>query len=141
MIDKGHLQLSVRRQAELLGVNRNRLEPRQRLALCEEDLNIARRIDEIHLRFPEFGARRMKLWLSRENRPTTRRRVARIMRFMGLEAIYRKPRTSQPNLAHKVYPYLLRDRVVETVDEVWCADITYIVSVRPTPSIDAPSHV
>jgi putative transposase len=87
MIDKGHLRLSVRRQAELLGVNRNRLEPRQRLALRGEDLNIARRIDEIHLRFPEFGARRMKLWLSRENRPTTRRRVARIMRFMGLEAI------------------------------------------------------
>jgi putative transposase len=130
MIDKGHLRLSVRRQAELLGVNRNRLEPRQRLALRGEDLNIARRIDEIHLRFPEFGARRMKLWLSRENRPTTRRRVARIMRFMGLEAIYRKPRTIQPNLAHKVYPYLLRDRVVEAADEVWCADITYIPMAR-----------
>ena len=130
MIDKGHLQLSVRRQSELLGVNRNRLQPRQRGTLSEEDLKVARRIDEIYLRFPEFGARRMKLWLKREGWQLTRRKVARIMRFMGLEAIYRKPRTSQPNLAHKVYPYLLRDRVVEAADQVWCADITYIPMAR-----------
>ena len=130
MIDKGHRQLSVRRQCELLGVNRNRLQPRHRGILTEEELITARRIDEVHLRFPEFGARRMEMFLNREGCPVTRRTVGRIMRFMGLEAIYRKPRTSQPNSAHKIYPYLLRDRVVKAADEVWCADFTYIPMAR-----------
>lgn len=72
----------------------------------------------------------MKLWLGRENWQLTRSRVGRIMKVMGLEAIYRRPRTSQRNAQHKVYPYLLRERMVEAADEVWCADVTYIPMAR-----------
>ena len=126
LVEKNHPRLSLRRQCQLLGVNRNRLEEKRPEKLEGEDLQLARRMDELHLRFPEFGARRMKAWLVRENWPVTRRRVGRIMRLMGLEAIYRKPRTSQRNFEHKVYPYLLRDREVVAADEVWCADVTYI---------------
>ncbi|MEI6716023.1 MAG: IS3 family transposase [Verrucomicrobiota bacterium] len=126
LVEKNHPRLSLRRQCQLLGVNRNRLEEIRQGGLEGEDLKLARRMDELHLRFPEFGARRMKAWLVRENWPVTRRRVGRIMRLMGLEAIYRKPRTSQRNFEHKVYPYLLRDREVVAADEVWCADVTYI---------------
>jgi putative transposase len=67
LVERTHPQLSVRRQCELLGVNRNRLEASPQGGLSETDLQLARRIDEVHLRFPEFGARRMKLWLGREN--------------------------------------------------------------------------
>lgn len=130
LVERTHPQLSVRRQCELLGVNRNRLEASPQGGLSETDLQLARRIDEVHLRFPEFGARRMKLWLGRENWQLTRSRVGRIMKVMGLEAIYRRPRTSQPNAQHKVYPYLLRERTVEAADEVWCADVTYIPMAR-----------
>lgn len=130
MVERTHPQLSVRRQCQLLGVNRNRLEAPPREGLSEVDLKLARRIDEIYLRFPEFGTRRMKGWLARENCHVTRGRVGRMMRVMGLKAIYRMPRTSQPNAQRKVYPYLLRDRTVESADEVWCADITYIPMAR-----------
>jgi putative transposase len=68
----------------------------------------------------------MSLWLEREGYEASRRTAARLMRHMGLEAIYRKPRTSIPNPKAKKYPYLLRDKEVEYADEVWCADITYI---------------
>ncbi len=121
--------LSVRRRCELLGINRNRLESR-RGALHGGDLFIARRIDQIHLDYPEFGTRRMRLWLAREGIGIGRRRVRRIMEAMGLKAVYRRPRTSQPAPGHKVYSYLLRGRKVEQPDEAWCADITYIPMER-----------
>ena len=99
MVEKNHPQLSVRRQSELLAVNRNRLKP-ERVSeppeLSEADAQVARRMDEIYLRFPEFGARRMSQWLMREGYPVSRRRAGRLMDHMGLEAIYRKPRTSVP---------------------------------------------
>jgi putative transposase len=87
---------------------------------------MARRMDEVHLEHPELGARRLKAWLCRQGYPATRRRVGRFMKHMGLEAIYRKPRTSIPNPKATKYPYLLKERKVEAADEVWCADITYI---------------
>ena len=131
MVEKSGSQLSVRRQCELLGLNRNRLGSGERKGLGSEDLEIARRIDELHLRFPEFGSRRMSKWLQREGwEEASRRRVARVMRLMGLEAIYRKPRTSQPAAGAQTYPYLLRDREVQMPDEVWCADVTYIPMAR-----------
>lgn len=131
MVEKSGSQLSVRRQCELLGLNRNRLEGPGCQGLGSEDLEMARRIDEIHLRFPEFGARRMSHWLLREGWDgASRRRVSRVMRLMGLEAIYRKPRTSQPTAGAQTYPYLLRDREVLIPDEVWCADVTYIPMAR-----------
>ena len=124
MVEPKHPQLSVRRQCELLDVNRNRLDPLPPSGLQTEDLDLARKIDEVNLRFPEFGARRMSEYVNREGFTTTRRGVARVMKLMGLEAIYRKPRTSDPTPGHKIYPYLLRDRVVGRADEVWCTDIT-----------------
>lgn len=128
-VQKKDCALSVRRQCALLGVNRNRLEtPRAQLAGA--DLALARRMDEIHLDFPEFGTRRMRLWLRREGVCLGRRRIARIMEVMGLRALYRRPRTSQPAPGHKVYPYLLRDRKVERADQAWCTDITYIPMER-----------
>ena len=129
MVEKNDSQLSIRRQCELLGINRNRLEERPR-GLKEEDLALARRVDEIALRFPEFGSRRMTQTLRREGHEVSRGGVRRIMKVMGLEAIYKKPRTSTPGAGHRIYPYLLRNREVKNVDEVWCADITYIPMAR-----------
>lgn len=125
MVDKNDSQLSIRRQCELLGINRNRLKERPK-GLREEDLDLARRVDELALRFPEFGSRRMTKTLQREGHEVSRNRVRRIMKVMGLEAIYRRPRTSTPGAGHRIYPYLLRNREVKSVDEAWCADITYI---------------
>jgi len=129
MVERPCGALSVRRQCGLLGINRNRLEAREK-ALRERDLPLARRIDAIHLDYPEFGTRRMRLWLAREGIRIGRGRVRRIMEAMGLKAVYRRPRTSQPAPGHKVYSYLLRDRKVERPDEAWCADITYIPMER-----------
>jgi putative transposase len=131
MVEKDHPRLSVRRQCELLGLNRNRLGSVNRQGLWSGDLEMARRIDELHLRFPELGARRMSQWLQREGwEEASRRKVSRVMRLMGLEAIYRKPRTSPPAAGAQTYPYLLRDREVLRPDEVWCADVTYIPMAR-----------
>lgn len=127
MVDARGAALSVRRQCELLGVNRNRLASPAGGGLNEADWKMARRIDELHLRFPEFGARRMSEWLLREEQEgATRRRVAHVMKAMGLAAVYRRPRTSQRAPGAQIHPYLLRDRKVEVADEAWCADVTYI---------------
>ncbi len=130
LVEKHHPQLSVRRQSELLGVNRNRLDGAQPVPACEEDLSLMRRMDELALRFPEYGARRMAWSLSREGPEVSRDQARRLMKKMGLEAVYRRPRTSIPAPGHKIYPYLLRERYVSQADEVWCADITYIPMTR-----------
>lgn len=123
-------KLSIRRQCELLGVNRNRLEPVKPGGIRPEEQKVARRIDELHLKFPELGSRRMARCLSREGHETSRRQAGRLMKLMGIEAIYCRPRTSLPGKGHKIYPYLLKERVVGRVDEVWCADITYVPMAR-----------
>ena len=130
MVDTEDAELSIRRQCELLGVNRNRLQRRE-VDLDEEELALTRRLEELHLRFPEFGARRMSQWLLREGRPgVTLRRVGKVMKRTGLAAIYRRPRTSQPAPGAQIHPYLLRERTVDSPDEVWCADVTYIPMAR-----------
>lgn len=125
MIEKDHKKLSVRRQCELLKVNRNRLEKRAP-KLTEEDEAIMRCLDEIYMEMPFYGARKLRVELRRYSYQVGRSRVRRLMRLMGIEALVPKPGTSKPNKSHAVYPYLLRDRVISEVDEVWCADITYI---------------
>ena len=130
LVEKNHPQLSVRRQSELLGVNRNRLQEPQPSRASKEDLALMRRMDELALRFPEFGARRMAQTLSRNGPEVSRDQARRLMKKMGLEAVYRRPRTSIPAPGHKIYPYLLREREVSQTDEVWCADITYIPMPR-----------
>jgi len=85
-----------------------------------------RLIDATYLEHPEFGSRMMTAWLNRQGETVNRKRVQRLMQLMGLEAIYPRPRTSQPSPDHKIYPYLLRNRVISRVNEVWSADITYV---------------
>jgi len=131
LVEKEGCALSVRRQCELLGVNRNRLAVNESGGLSERDQAMAREIDEVYLRFPEFGARRMSEWLRRKGwESATRRRVSRLMRAMGIEAVYCRPQTSKPASGVQIYPYLLRNRVVQAPDEVWCTDITYIPMSR-----------
>ena len=123
MIVRDHPALSLSRQCRLLSVGRSSLyyEPKGESA---ETLVLMRRIDELFLKYPFYGARRMALHLRREGERIGRRRAARLMRLMGLQAIYRAPRTSAPHPEHRVYPYLLRGLTIERPNHVWCADIT-----------------
>ena len=121
--------LSMRRQCELLGVNRSSLyyvpvEP------DAEELEVMRRMDELHLEHPSFGSRMLTQVLKREGRVINRKRVQRLMRLMGLESMAPKPNTSKPSPAHPVYPYLLRNLKILRVNQVWAADITYIPMAR-----------
>ena len=126
MVETNHPQLSIRRQCDLLGVNRNRLDPAP-AKTTTEDLRLMRALDELHMAEPTFGARRMCQVLNRDHGyEVDRKRVGRLMRLMGIAACWPKPRTSLPGAGHKVFPYLLRDMKITQADEVWCADITYI---------------
>ena len=125
MVVRDHPALSLSRQCRLLSLGRSSLyyEPKGESA---ETLLLMRRIDELFLKYPFYGARRMALHLRREGVWIGRRRAARLMSLMGLEAIYRAPRTSAPHPEHRIYPYLLRGLAIERPNHVWCADITYI---------------
>lgn len=117
--------LSMRRQCELLAINRSTLfyEPKPE---SQDNLRLMRLIDELYLKRPYYGSRRMTEALKREGHEVNRKRVQRLMRLMGIEAIYPKPKTSTSNPEHKKHPYLLRDVVVERPDQAWATDITYI---------------
>ena len=121
--------ISMRRQCELLGVNRSSLyyEPVEPDA---EELVLMRRMDELHLRHPSFGSRMLTRTLKREGLEVNRKRVQRLMRTMGLESTAPKPNTSKPAPEHPVYPYLLRNLKVSRVNQVWASDITYIPMAR-----------
>jgi putative transposase len=125
LIEQNHPQLSIRRQCELLGLNRSSFyhEPATETI---ENLRLMRRIDEQYLKTPFFGSRRMAAWLAREGEEVNRKRVKRLMGLMGLEAIHPGPRTTVRDRDHKVYPYLLRGVAIERRDQVWSSDITYI---------------
>jgi len=120
--------LSVRRQCELLGLARSTryYEPAPETA---ENLKLMRLIDEQYTKCPFYGSRRIARWLVRQGHEVNRKRVQRLLRVMGREAIYPKPKLSAGR-GHKVYPYLLRDVAIERINQVWSADITYI----PLPS-------
>jgi len=109
----------------LLGLSRSSLyyEPAQETA---ENLRLMRRIDEQYTACPFYGSRRITAWLATQGEVVNRKRVQRLMRLMGLEAIYPKPRLSQAGRGHRVYPYLLRDVRIERPNQVWSADITYM---------------
>ena len=131
LVEKNHPGLSVREQCELLGVSRSTLNYRP----VEEDLEdtrIMRILDEIYMTDPCIGSRRLRTLLEREHGiKANRKRIQRLRRKMGIETIWCRPRrTSIPDNGHRKYPYLLRGRVVEYADEVWCADITYIPMPR-----------
>mgnify|MGYP001548318925 CR=1 FL=1 len=117
--------MSIRRQCELVGLNRSTLyyEPASE---TPENLALMRLIDQEYTAHPFFGSRKIVRWLIGQGHEVNRKRVQRLMRVMGLEAIYPKPKLSLAGRGHKVYPYLLRDVAIERVNQVWSADITYI---------------
>lgn len=129
MINKIHPVLSMVRQCELLSVSRSSVYY-QTVAESGLNLQLMRLMDEQHLLTPWYGSRQMARWLRRQGHVVSRKRVRRLMRLMGLYAIYQKPRTSEPCREHKVYPYLLRDMTIDQPNQVWCADITYIPMQR-----------
>ncbi len=128
-IDWDDESLSVRRQCELLGVHRSLLyyEP---VCETEENLELMRLIDQQYLKTPFWGSRNMTEFLRRQGESVNRKRTQRLMRKMGLEGLAPGPSTSRPAAGHKVYPYLLRDVVIERPNQVWSSDITYIALSR-----------
>jgi putative transposase len=125
MIVPGRPGLSLSRQCQLLSISRSSFYYAPR-GESPENLALMRRIDELFLKYPFYGSRQMACQLRREGVWIGRHRVRRLMRLMGLEAIYQAPRTSNPHPAHKIYPYLLGNLAIVASDHVWCADITYI---------------
>jgi putative transposase len=125
LIDVHHPQLSVRRQCALLGLNRSSVyyEP---AAESPENLRLMRLIDQQYTDCPFYGSRRMTAWLVQQRENVNRKRVQRLMRRMGLEAVYPKPRLSLRGRGHRIFPYLLRNVSIQRPDQVWSADITYI---------------
>jgi putative transposase len=129
LVDGDHPELSVRRQCDLLGLCRSSLYY-EAVPEKEENLRLMERIDREYTAHPFQGSRRMTQWLRKEGEAVNRKRVQRLLRLMGLEAIYPKPKLSISGQGHRIYPYLLRDVSVERVDQVWSTDITYV----PLPS-------
>ncbi len=121
--------VSMRRQCELLRVSRSGLYYEAE-ATGPEELELMRAIDELHLRYPFFGSRKLGYELRQRGFLVNRKRVQRLMRVMGIEALAPKPNTSKPAPEHVVYPYLLRNLVVTGPNQVWAADITYVPMKR-----------
>jgi putative transposase len=128
MIDKNHA-LPITRQCKILDLSRSSLYY-QPVPISTEDLNIMSLIDEIHLRYPFYGSRRIRDELLDNGFHSSRGRVRHFMKRMGIEALYRKPRLSIPQPGHKVYPYLLRDKTITRANQVWATDISYIPLAR-----------
>ena len=124
-MDSAHTELSISRQCELLGLARSTWYY-EAASETAENLRLMRLIDEQYLRTPFFGSRRMAVWLANQGWAINRKRIQRLMRTMGLEAIYPKPRTTVHASGHKVYPYLLRNLEITKPNQVWSADITYV---------------
>ena len=117
--------LSILRQCALLGLSRSSLYY-QAQPISEADRRLMRRMDELHLTHPFLGARRLARLLQREGVDVGRRHVGTLMGLMGIEAIYRKQRTSRPAKGHRIYPYLLREVVIERPNDLGATDVTYL---------------
>lgn len=129
MIDSQYPDLSISRQCRLLKISRSSTYYKAK-RIEQEDLDLMRIIDEQYLKTPAYGSRSMRSHLQRLGYKINRKRVQRLMRLMGLEAIYPKPKTSKPHPEHRIYPYLLRGLVIDRPNQVWAADITYIPMAR-----------
>ena len=128
MINRDH-KLPLARQAELLDISRGTIYYKSR-DMSAVDLNIMRRLDALHLDYPFAGSRMLRDMLVREGVSIGRRHVRKLMKKMGIEAIYRRPNTSKTAPGHKIYPYLLRGLKIERANQVWAMDITYIPMIR-----------
>ena len=125
LIDPGHEQLSIVRQCELVSISRSSFYY-QPVGETAENLALMRLIDAQFLETPWYGSRQMARHLRRDGHEVGRKRVRRLMAVMGLVPIYQRPRTTVPNPEHRIWPYLLRDMVIDRPNQVWCTDITYI---------------
>jgi len=125
MFDHEYGELSLRRQCQLFNISRSSAYYKPR-PVKAEDLEIMRIIDEQYLKTPTYGSRTMRNHLRRLGYKINRKRVQRLMRRMGIEAIYPRPRTSKPHPEHRIYPYLLKGVKINQSNMVWAADITYI---------------
>src|SRR5580692_1966762 len=125
LVDRDNPDLSITAQCRLLNVARSTLFY-QPAPVDPDDLALMRRMDELYTKWPFYGSRRMVAALRQDGWIVNRKRVRRLMRVMGLEAIYQKPNTSRQHPEHRVYPYLLRGLSIDRPSQVWCADITYI---------------
>jgi putative transposase len=125
MLDRDCVDLSMRRQCALLRLARSGVY-RRKAAPDPDDLAVMRRIDELYLAMPFYGSRKMVVALRAEGLQVNRKRVRRLMRLMGLEALVPKPGTSKASPQNKIYPYLLRGVTIDRPNHVWAADITYI---------------
>jgi putative transposase len=128
MIDKTHA-LPLTRQAELLDISRGSIYYRA-VPVPDIDLRVMREIDELHLDYPFAGARMLKGFLKKKGFTIGRRHIARLMRLMGIAALYRRKQSTTRNPAHPIHPYLLRNLAIERPNQVWAADITYIPMQR-----------
>jgi putative transposase len=125
LVERAAPALPISRQCRLLSVSRASVY-RQPAEISEEDCTLMALIDRQYLARPYYGSRRMAAWLATQGHVANRKRVRRLMRLTGLAAIYQRPNTSKPAVAHKIYPYLLSGISIERVNQVWCADVTYI---------------
>ena len=125
MIEPGNQKLSISNQCRLLDVKRSTFyyQPRPPKP---EDQKLMRLIDEQYMKTPTWGTRTMRNWLRRLGHKINRKKVQRLMRLMGIEAIYPKPKTSRPHPQHKVYPYRLRELSIDRPNQVWAADISVL---------------
>ena len=128
MIARAH-DLPITKQAKVLNISRGSVYYLPR-PMPEADLAIMRRLDRLHLEYPFAGARMLKGLLAAEGSKIGRRHVKTLMRRMGIEALYRRPRTTKPEPGHKIYPYLLRGKEIKRPNQVWAMDITYIPMAR-----------
>jgi len=125
MIEPGYDRIPLSRQCELLGLPRASFYYRPRPSTALEEL-LLRLIDEVYTRCPFYGVRRITAWLRRQGHEINPKRVRRLMRRMGVEALYPRRRLSLSAPGHTTYPYLLRDLRIERPNQVWCTDITYV---------------
>ena len=129
MIDPHNKKLSLLRQCKVLRLSRSSIYYKPR-PINPEDLELMRLIDEQYMKTPNYGSRSMTSFLRRLGYRVNRKRIQRLMRLMGLEAIYPRPKTSRPHPDHRIYPYLLKGLTIDRANQVWAADITYIPMAR-----------
>lgn len=124
-IEAEHEKLTIERQCELVGISRSGYYYKPQMT-NKRTLSMIDIVDETYTRYPFFGTRKMASYLKRNGYDIGRKRVKTIYEILGLEAVYPKPKLSMPNKENKIYPYLLRDLEIESRDQVWSTDITYI---------------
>jgi putative transposase len=125
MIERDHAELSIRQQCHLIGLNRASYYY-EATTETSENLALMRLMDQEYMRHPFLGSRRMREYLCRQGYQAGRKRIQRLMRIMGIEALYPKPKLSKGHPDHRVYPYLLRDLKIVCPNQVWSTDITYV---------------